>query len=139
MKDSHADAPRCASEQPWRQQDGGLVLLAYRHRGSDVLHFPPLPLTSPQSDGMELVALHGAPTLYSYTVMHPSPKTGLPPTPLGLADFPEGVRIFGRLVYPEGRRPAVGDPLRACLVHTAEGPIYAFEPVSGPTQAEVNR
>ncbi|CAG2156509.1 Zn-ribbon domain-containing OB-fold protein [Cupriavidus numazuensis] len=129
MRDSHADAPRCASEQPWREQDGQLVLLAYRHHDSETLHFPPLPLTSPQASKTEVVALHGAATLYSYTVMHPSAKTGLAPTPLGLADFPEGVRIFGRLVYPEGRRPAIGDALRACLVHTAEGPIHAFEPI----------
>lgn len=131
MTDSQIQAPRCASEQPWREQDGQLVLLAYRHHGSDALHFPPLPLTSPQANETEQVALHGTPTLYSYTVMHPSPRTGLPPMPLGLADFPEGVRIFGRLVYPEGRRPAVGDTLRACLVHTAEGAIHAFELVGG--------
>ncbi|MGO4328123.1 Zn-ribbon domain-containing OB-fold protein [Cupriavidus sp. 2TAF22] len=130
MTHAEGNAPRGASEQPWQEQDGRLVLLAYRRNGGDTLHFPPLPLTSPQASDTELVALHGTPTLYSYTVMHPSPKTGLPPMPLGLADYPEGVRIFGRLVYPNGRRPAIGDTLRTCLVHTAEGPVYAFEPVS---------
>ncbi len=131
MNQAQAQALRCASDQPWREQDGRLVLLACRHHHDDTLHFPPLPLTSPRAGDTEIVALHGTPTLYSYTVMHPSPKTGLPPMPLGFADFPEGVRIFGRLVYPEGRRPAIGDALRACLVHTAEGPIYAFELTGG--------
>ncbi|SAK84266.1 hypothetical protein AWB79_05744 [Caballeronia hypogeia] len=114
---------------PWRIEDGRVVLLAYRHRGRDALYFPPLPPTSPLIDATELVALAGTAALYSFTVMHPSPKTGKPPMPLGFADYPEGLRIFGRLMYPPGRRPAIGDALKACLIETEDGEIYAFEPL----------
>jgi uncharacterized OB-fold protein len=117
-----------ASARPWRVEDGRVVLLAWRNRGQDALFFPPLPASSPRIDATTIVPLTGAPTLYSYTVMHPSPKSGKPPVPLGFADYPEGVRIFGRLIYPEGRRPAIGDTLKACLTETEDGEIYAFEP-----------
>lgn len=119
---------RRTSEDPWRVCDDRVVLQAYRHAGRAELHFPPLPLTSPQRERTELVGLQGTPTLYSYTVMYPSPKTGKPPMALGYADYPEGVRIFGRLVYPDGRRPAIGDALAPCLIDTEEGTVYAFEP-----------
>jgi uncharacterized protein len=115
------------SLRPWRIEEGRAVLLAYRRMNSDAVFFPPLPPTSPQSATTALVPLTGTPTLYSFTVMHPSPKTGKPPVPLGFADFPEGVRIFGRLIYPEGRRPAIGDALQPCLIDTQDGEIYAFE------------
>jgi uncharacterized OB-fold protein len=118
---------RRASEDPWCVSDGQVVLQAYRHVGGEALFFPPLPLTSPQRARTELVGLHGTPTLYSYTVMHPSPKTGKPPMALGYADYPEGVRIFGRLIYPADRRPAIGDALVPCLIDTEEGTVYAFE------------
>ena len=121
------NATNDASQQPWRTRDGRVVLLAYRHTGRAELYFPPLPATSPQHAGTALVELEGVPTLYSYTVMHPSPKTGKPPMALGYADYPEGVRIFGRLMYPAGRRPAIGDALAPCLVETDEGTVYGFE------------
>jgi uncharacterized protein len=120
-----------ASFEPWRVHERRVVLVAYRHlghAGRDALYFPPLPPGSPQRERTELVDLNGAPTLYSYTIMHPSPKTGKPPMLLGYADYPEGVRIFGRLQYPAGRRPTIGDTLAPCLVETDEGTIYAFEP-----------
>ncbi|WP_241023329.1 OB-fold domain-containing protein [Paraburkholderia sp. Ac-20340] len=122
---SHGDMP-CASNDPWRVSEGRVVLQAYRHEGRDELFFPPLPQTSPQRTRTETVDLHGMPTLYSYTVMHPSPKTGKPPVALGYADYPEGVRIFGRLLYPQGQRPAIGDALAPCLIDTEEGTVYAF-------------
>lgn len=121
------NATNDASQQPWCTRDGRVVLLAYRHTGRAELYFPPLPATSPQHAGAALVELEGVPTLYSYTVMHPSPKTGKPPMALGYADYPEGVRIFGRLMYPAGRRPAIGDALAPCLVETDEGTVYGFE------------
>ena len=115
-----------ASVQPWRVEGGRVVLLAYRHRGQDALYFPPLPSSSPLAGETIQVPLTGAPTLYSFTVMHPSPKTGKPPMPLGFADYPEGVRIFGQLLYPQDRRPAIGDVLEACLIDSDDGQIYAF-------------
>jgi uncharacterized protein len=124
-----------ASFEPWRVREGRVVLVAYRHSGRDALYFPPLPSGSPQRERTELVDLTSAPTLYSYTITHPSPKTGKPPMLLGYADYPEGVRIFGRLQYPAGRRPAIGDTLAPCLVETGEGTIYAFEPQSEEPRA----
>jgi uncharacterized protein len=123
-----ADEDRASlSKRPWRIENGRTVLFAYRRGASDALFFPPLPATSPRAAQTTLVPLTGTPTLYSFTVMHPSPKTGKPPMPLGFADFPEGVRIFGRLIYPQGRRPAIGDALRPCVMSTEDGDIHAFE------------
>lgn len=130
MNDTLQTTTPCASVQPWREQDGRTVLLAGRRKGKQALHFPPLPRTSPLAADSEIVALQGTPTLFSFTVMHHSPKAGLPPVTLGYADFPEGVRIFGRLIYPADRRPLIGEPLRACLVPAPDGDIYAFEPVA---------
>ncbi|HXZ09720.1 MAG TPA: OB-fold domain-containing protein [Paraburkholderia sp.] len=126
MKPLIDDARPNTAEKPWRVEDGRVVLLAYRRRNRDALYFPPLPSSSPHRGNTETVDLAGTPTLYSYTVMVPGPKTGKPPMPLGFADFPEGVRVFGRLLYPEGRRPAIGDALQPCLIDTDDGEIYAF-------------
>ncbi|KND59602.1 hypothetical protein BVER_01227c [Candidatus Burkholderia verschuerenii] len=123
---SEADERTSASQRPWRVENGKTVLLAYRYI-DDVLLFPPLPATSPLAASTQLVPLTGTPTLYSFTVMHPSPKTGKPPVPLGFADYPEGVRIFCRLIYPDGRRPVIGDALQVRLIEIDDGEIYAFE------------
>jgi uncharacterized protein len=125
---SKNDGDEARTAHPWHTCDGRVVLQAYRYAGQQALYFPPLPLTSPLRERTETVDLRGTPTLYSYTVMHPSPKTGKPPVALGYADYPEGVRIFGRLIYPEGRRPCIGDTLAPCLIETEEGAVYAFEP-----------
>lgn len=138
MNEQKRDEAGNTSQEPWRVREGRVVLVAYRHTGNagrDALYFPPLPPTSPQRERTELVELNGEPTLYSYTIMYPSPKTGKPPMVLGYADYPEGVRIFGRLHYPAGRRPAIGDTLAPCLVETGEGTIYAFEPQTGESNA----
>ncbi|MBB4866766.1 putative OB-fold protein [Pseudomonas nitritireducens] len=127
MSASHEAAPGVAA-QPWRERDGALVLLASRRPGRPGLHFPPLPETSPLGEGCELVELASAPRLYSFTVVHASPKANRPPQPLGLADFPEGLRVFARLDYPAGRQPRIGEALSLCLVDSDSGPIYAFRP-----------
>ncbi|MBM7063028.1 OB-fold domain-containing protein [Pseudomonas sp. UL073] len=124
---SHEITPTVA-ERPWRERDGRTVLLAHRRSGHAGLHFPPLPPTSPLAEGCELVELTSTPRLYSFTVVHASPKAGKPPQALGLADFAEGVRVFARLDYPQKRRPAIGDALQLCLAETDSGPIYVFRP-----------
>lgn len=123
----HEASPGVA-EQPWRERDGRLVLLASRRAGHAGLHFPPLPETSPLREGSELVEIGSQPRLYSFTVVHFSPKANKAPQPLGLADFAEGLRVFARLDYPPGRRPRIGEALSLCLVESDNGPIYAFRP-----------
>ncbi|WP_152223734.1 OB-fold domain-containing protein [Pseudomonas sp. SCB32] len=123
----HELAPSVA-EQPWRDRDGRVVLLAQRRPGHPGLHFPPLPETSPLHGQCELVEVESTPRLYSFTVVHSSPKANKAPQPLGLADYPEGLRVFARLDYPAGRRPRIGEALSLCLVQTDNGPIYAFRP-----------
>lgn len=117
-----------ACQQPWRERDGAVVLVASRVGQRETLHFPPLPETSPLAASSELVELNGTPTLYSYTIVHSSPKANKAPQPLGHVDFPEGVRVFGRLEMPGGRRPVIGERLRTVLQQGAEGAIYAFQP-----------
>lgn len=123
------DSPVAHSQQPWRERDGAVVLLATRIGQRETLHFPPLPATSPLAANSQLVELTGTPVLYSYTIVHASPKANKPPQPLGQVDFPEGVRVFGRIELPEGRRPVIGEPLQTVLQHSAEGAIYAFRPL----------
>ncbi|MGH8807566.1 MAG: Zn-ribbon domain-containing OB-fold protein [Noviherbaspirillum sp.] len=130
-----ASAPT-ASEQPWRERDGRTVLLACRRSGHEGLHFPPLPPTSPLFADSEIVEVDSTPVLYSFTIVHSSPKANKPPQPLGFADFPEGLRVFARLEYPQGRRPVIGEPLRLFITETDAGPIYAFQPLH---QTEPNK
>lgn len=124
-----------ASEQPWRERNGHVVLLAYRRKGDEHLHFPPLPPTSPYFGDCEIVEIDSTPTLYSFTVVHASPKANLPPAPLGYADFAEAVRVFGRLLFPAGRRPVIGEQLRVCVTQGESGPIYAFAPFTQKSAA----
>lgn len=123
------DATVAPSQQPWRERDGAVVLLATRIGQRKTLHFPPLPATSPLAAGSALVELTGTPVLYSYTIVHSSPKANKAPQPLGQVDFPEGVRVFGRIELPEGQRPVIGQRLHTVLQQGAEGAIYAFRPL----------
>jgi uncharacterized OB-fold protein len=130
MSIASTDSTPNASEQPWRAHDGRVVLLACRRKQHEGLHFPPFPPTSPLFKDSEIVELESTPTLYSFTVVHSSPKANKAPQPLGLADFPEGLRVFARLDYPQGRHPVIGEPLRLCISETESGPIYVFEPLN---------
>lgn len=131
MNPTPTDASVDLSRTPWRTQaDGRVALLASRIGARETLHFPPLPANSPLAAGSALVELAGTPVLYSFTVVHSSPKANKAPQPLGQLDFPEGVRVFGRLQMPEGRRPAIGEPMRVVIEDGADGPIYAFAPLN---------
>jgi uncharacterized OB-fold protein len=121
-------AETAASRQPWRvRPDGSVVLIASRVAQRHTLHFPPLPALSPLTANSELVELDGVPTLYSYTIVHFSPKVNKAPVVLGQVDYPQGVRVFGRLNISGARRPVIGEPLRAVLQQEGEAAIYAFE------------
>jgi uncharacterized OB-fold protein len=110
-------------------------LTASRRRVSGALVFPPVPDTSPAAPGYETVGLSASATLYSFTTIHPNPKTGKPPFTLVYADFPEGVRIFGRLGLPDGASPKIGMALEVVVDAPVDGsPRYFFIPASGVVQ-----
>lgn len=131
MNNTTTEAAQSVSQQPWRvRDDGRVVLLAQRVGARKTLHFPPLPEHSPLAGDRALVELTGTPVLYSFTIVHSSPKANKAPQPLGQLDFPEGVRVFGRLQMPEGRRPVVGEPMRVLIEEGRDGPVYAFSPLN---------
>lgn len=82
-------------------------LLASRHHTTGEWLFPALPEHSPLAPDHATAPVTGIGTVYSFTVIHPAPKTGLPPYALGYVDFDGPLRIFGRL---QGKaHPAIGD------------------------------
>lgn len=118
-----ADATRASDE-------GRARLHASRDPKDGRLTFPPLPPALPVAKGAEDLALGAEAVLYSFTIVHPNPKSGLPPFALAYADFPEGVRVFGRLDMQAGR-PVIGQRLRAVVEPDADpaAPTYRFEPI----------
>lgn len=72
-------------------------LLASRHRANGALRFPPFPAGSPLAAAHETVRIGTSGRVYSYTVMHPNPKTGAAPYALGYVDLDDEVRLFGRI------------------------------------------
>ena len=96
-----------AQAYPLWNSDPQPVLLASRDRGTDERVFPALPEASPLAASHETVPVTGVGVVYSFTVIHPAPKSGQPPYALGYVDFPGPVRIFGRL---QGKgRPVIGE------------------------------
>lgn len=100
-----------STPQPLWSSDPEPTLLASRERASGELVFPPIPDASPIAVRHEVVQISRDGVVYSYSVIHPSPKSGQAPYALGFVDLPGPVRIFGRL---EGdHRPAIGEGCRA--------------------------
>jgi uncharacterized OB-fold protein len=87
--------------------DSPPVLRASRDRLTDEWVFPAVPDASPLAARHQAVSVTGRGVVYSFTVIHPSPKSGLVPYALGYVDFPGPVRIFGRLQGKD--HPAIGD------------------------------
>lgn len=105
-------------------------LLASRDRATGEWIFPALPADSPLAASHETVAIEGSGAVYSFTVIHPAPRTGLPPYALGYVDFPGPVRLFGRLLG--AARPTIG----ARYVPRHDDELgYVFEPVSAAAGA----
>lgn len=73
------------------------ALLASRHKRTHALRFPPLSPQSPLAPSHETVTVPGRGTLYSFSVIHPNPKTGAAPFALGYVDLPGPIRLFGRI------------------------------------------
>ncbi|MBC5768191.1 Zn-ribbon domain-containing OB-fold protein [Ramlibacter albus] len=99
-------------------------LLVSRHRATRELRFPPLAAQSPLAAEHETVAIAGRGHVYSFTVIHPNPKSGAAPFALGYVDLPGPVRLFGRI---GGEGVGIG---AACEVvaHAEFG--YAFQTVA---------
>ncbi|MBY0558791.1 OB-fold domain-containing protein [Hyphomicrobium sp.] len=76
---------------------GEMTLLASKSRTTGLGVFPRLPATAPSASQYEDLEIHGHASLYSFTVIHPNPKSGLAPFVLAMADFPQEVRVLGRL------------------------------------------
>ncbi|TZG34257.1 OB-fold domain-containing protein [Agrobacterium sp. B1(2019)] len=110
-----------------RHEAGGrddLVRLeASRDRETGKGVFPRLPATSPSVDRFEPITLSTEATLYSHTTIHPNPKMGKPPFTLVYADFPEDVRVFGRLHLRPGEKPVIGSKLH---VHADGNPNTTY-------------
>jgi uncharacterized OB-fold protein len=90
--------------RPLWSTDPEPTLVASRHRETHELVFPAVPDSSPLADRHETVPIPSMGEVYSYTVIHPGPKSGERPYALGFVDLPGPVRIFGRL----GGRPSIG-------------------------------
>jgi uncharacterized OB-fold protein len=98
-------------------------LQACRDRDTGKGIFPRVPATSPSADQFEPITLSEIGTLYSFTIIHPNPKTGQTPFVLAYVDFPEDARVFGRLDLPEGQKPVIGT--RISPVSDDEDPTLA--------------
>lgn len=84
-------------------------LLASRNKESKVLRFPPFPATSPLATAHETVSIGTTGHVYSFTTIHPNPKSGAAPFALGYVDMAGPVRVFGRIVGDV----AIGSPCEA--------------------------
>jgi len=98
-----------------------LRLRASRRKTSGRCVFPEVPAHSVLAAEFEPILLSGDARLYSHTTIHPNPKTGLRPFVLVYADFPEGVRVFGRLDLAEGQNPRIGMVVRAVVSEGTDG------------------
>lgn len=113
---------------PWSVDDAGMAhLITAFDRRSEHHHFPPPPATLSKLLNLEERHLSSHGILYSYTVMHPHKTSTRPPFTLAYVDFPEGVRLMGRLEVPEGKRPVIGGRLETILETNGDGKTdYAF-------------
>ncbi|MFD1951551.1 Zn-ribbon domain-containing OB-fold protein [Sphingomonas arantia] len=108
-----------------------LTLHASRDRTSGHGVFPRIPEHSPAAARFQPITLSDVAALYSFTVIHPNPKTGQAPFALIYADFPEDVRVFGRLDLAGDDRPRIGMAVRAVTDEAAAtdgdvNPAYRF-------------
>ncbi|MGQ3001699.1 MAG: Zn-ribbon domain-containing OB-fold protein [Hydrogenophaga sp.] len=106
----------------------GLVLLGARYRASDEVRFPP-PEFLHGEEAAEPVSMGSEGRLYTFTTVHPGKA---PAYSLAMVDFPNGLRVFGRLLAPEGVPLALGGHMRVVAFTLPDGTAdYAFEPQEG--------
>lgn len=123
-----AETQRNETEHPWVvESDGAVRLLASVDEASGRYFFPPVPKSSPRVGRYKTVPLALQAVLYSHTTIYPNPKTGKAPFTLAYADFPERVRVLGRLKCRRGERPQIGSRLRVELEVDSDGSLdYVF-------------
>lgn len=80
-----------------------LMLRGSRHKTTGRGIFPRVPDGSPVAALYADLDLEGPATLYSFTVIHPGPKSGKPPFVLAYADFPQDTRVFASLACAPDR------------------------------------
>ena len=115
-------------ERPWLVASDGAVRLLASVDDDGRGFFPPIPKSSPQAGRFKTVPLAAEATLYSHTTIYPNPKSGKTPYVLAYADFPECVRVLGRLKCPDGARPRIGSRLHVELESGPDGsPQYVFK------------
>lgn len=104
-----------------RDAAGNLALCAAKCDACGCKVFPPSD-TCPSclSGAVNPFPITSAGTLYSYTTVHIAPKTWQTPYVVGYVDFPEGVRVFGKVDgVAERLRP---DMTVSCVVEEVEVP-----------------
>ena len=87
-----------SAQEVMRGADGALHLAAMQCADCGTRVFPPSD-TCPTCLGAAVgpLPVQGAGTLYSYTTVHIAPPQWETPYVLGYVDFPEGVRVFGKV------------------------------------------
>lgn len=89
--------------------------------------FPAVPASSPAAPRYAPMTLSAQGVVYSFTIIHPNPKSGLAPFALAYVDFPEDVRVFGRL---QGA-PRIGMTVRTVSAAADLPGDYIFAPTEG--------
>jgi uncharacterized OB-fold protein len=119
------NADTTATGRPYWQTPDGKHLAACEERASRERFFPPIPQGSPLHARYESIMLGDEARIYSFTVIHPHPKSGKAPFALVYADFPEKVRVFG--IYEGDGRPSIGERVRVVIGAAESGaPRYTF-------------
>jgi uncharacterized protein len=106
---------------------GQLVLVGSRDISTGKCVFPCIPKTSPSASRFVDVDLSQRASVYSFTIIHPNPKTGEKSFVVTYVDFPEGARAFGRLDLKTAARPEIGMTVEVCIeILPNSGARYSF-------------
>lgn len=106
---------------------------AAKDKRRNTLHFPTIPTECPSAQYYSEVPLSGDGILYSYTVLHFSPKQNKDPVTVLMVDSKEGVRLFGRLEGAEKIELKIGMKVEIkSNINSDEGnETYFFVPKEG--------
>jgi uncharacterized OB-fold protein len=85
-------------------------LNASRHIATGEIFFPAVSADSSLSNQFSPCEQSVEGEVYSFTIIHPSAKSGLPPFALAYVNLPGPLRLFGRLLGAE--RPCIGQRCR---------------------------